>query len=291
MHSFRLHLQSPIPVTLQLREQIKHQIRVGLLQPGDQLPSLRDLAANAGVNRNTVVNALQELESHGWVRTHPGKGVFVATAPPVTHSGAELRILVGDALQQAAALGLSPEALALSALAHGQLDAMQEIPQMRVLAVSGSRDRAAELAALLQAALPVVAGQALPEDVPASPAGHVLAVVTTFHADAVRQTLGDTLPVFVLGPVAALQQVPRDCPLTLSAPDWLHAARIRAGLAAAGVDQPQIGLAAGVPVPTIAWDGGKLEEPLHLSAALLEELRAALAVPTEAPRRSVSPWF
>lgn len=291
MHPFRLHHQSSIPVTLQLREQIKHQVRLGLLQPGDQLPSLRELAEALGVNRNTVVNAFQELESTGWVRTHPGKGVFVTAAPPVQGSGAELRALLAGALRQAAALGLSAEAFALAALAHGQLQAPPDSPLTRVLAISGSRARAAALAAWLEGALPVVAAPAVPDELPGDPGTFALAVATVFHAAEVERTLGGTVPVLALGPADALAAVPRAVPLTVGAPDWVHAARIRRSLAAAGLDHPQIHLAADRETPVIAWEGGELVEPIQPSAALLEELQAALALPPEAPRRSVSPWF
>lgn len=291
MHPFRLNNAGPIPVTLQLREQVKHQIRLGLLKPGDQLPSLRDLAEALGVNRNTVVNALADLEAAGWVRTHPGKGVFVTATPPVAGGSAELLLLLAGALQQAAALGLGAEAFGLAALAHGQLQAPPEAPHVRVLAVSGSQERARALAALLEGALPVVAAPALPDELPAAPQGYALAVVTAFHAEEAEQALAGGPPVFVLGRAGALRAVPRQGPLTVGAPDWVHAAHVRRGLAAAGVDHPDIRLEAGRSEPVIAWAGGELAEPLHLTAALLEELRAALALPAEPPRRSVSPWF
>lgn len=291
MHPFSLHPESPIPVTLQLREQVKHQIRLGLLQPGNQLPSLRELAAALGVNRNTVVSALAELEAGGWIHTHPGRGVFVAAAPPTAGSAAGLRAVLAGVLRQAAGLGLDAETLALAVLAHSQLQAPPDAPQLRVLAVSGSRARAADMAAMLEGALPVVAAGTVPEELPRDCSGYRLAVVSTFHADEVRQAAGGALPVFALGPAAALRDVPRDRPLTVSAPDWVHAARIRRSLAAAGIDHPEIRLAADAPAPVIRWEGGELAEPLALSAALLEELRDTLHLPARAPTRSVSPWF
>src|SRR5690349_10124543 len=60
-----------------LVEHVRNAVARGELQPGDRLPSERDLAGLLGVSRTTVVNGYRELESRGLVRGHVGRGTFV----------------------------------------------------------------------------------------------------------------------------------------------------------------------------------------------------------------------
>ena len=76
-----LHLQidphSGVPVYRQMMEQIKYYIASGVLLPGDQLPSIRELAQKLSVNPTTVVKAYSELEHGEVIEMQHGKGVFV----------------------------------------------------------------------------------------------------------------------------------------------------------------------------------------------------------------------
>jgi len=80
-----LHVKPTIgvPIYAQITGQVKSRILSGILKPGDQLPSVRDLAVRLTINPNTVARAYQELERGGWVRTERGRGTFVADRPPV----------------------------------------------------------------------------------------------------------------------------------------------------------------------------------------------------------------
>lgn len=69
---------SPVPLYLQIVEQVRRLIAIGALTPGDRLPAVRDLAVRARVNRNTAARAVRELEAAGLVRTRVGQGTFVA---------------------------------------------------------------------------------------------------------------------------------------------------------------------------------------------------------------------
>ena len=66
------------PIYSQLIHQIKQGIVSGIFPPGERLPSVRDLATEAGVNPNTMQRALAELERDGFLENVPGKGCFVA---------------------------------------------------------------------------------------------------------------------------------------------------------------------------------------------------------------------
>lgn len=73
------------PVYLQLVDQIRYAAASGGLKPGEALPSIRPLAEELRVNRNTIAKAYAELESQGIIETLPGKGCFLkANSTPFT---------------------------------------------------------------------------------------------------------------------------------------------------------------------------------------------------------------
>ena len=73
-----LGASNPLPLYQQLVEQLRRQILLGVLEPGDKLPTVRELAVQARVNRNTAARAVQALEAAGLVHTRVGRGTFVA---------------------------------------------------------------------------------------------------------------------------------------------------------------------------------------------------------------------
>jgi GntR family transcriptional regulator len=74
---FQLNFKSGKPVYLQLVDQVKTAAAAGAVQPGEPLPSIRPLAEELRVNRNTVAKAYAELESQGVIETIVGKGCFI----------------------------------------------------------------------------------------------------------------------------------------------------------------------------------------------------------------------
>lgn len=73
----RVNFKSGLPIYLQIVDQIKAVAASGALQPGESLPSIRPLAEQLRVNRNTVAKAYSELESLGIIETLPGRGCFL----------------------------------------------------------------------------------------------------------------------------------------------------------------------------------------------------------------------
>ena len=73
----QINFKSGKPVYLQVVDQIKAAAASGALQPGEALPSIRPLAEELRLNRNTVAKAYSELESLGVIETLPGKGCFL----------------------------------------------------------------------------------------------------------------------------------------------------------------------------------------------------------------------
>src|SRR5512142_11463 len=74
---FQVDFKTGKPVYLQLVDQVRYAAASGALRPGDPLPSIRPLAEELRVNRNTIAKAYTELESQGVIETLPGKGCFL----------------------------------------------------------------------------------------------------------------------------------------------------------------------------------------------------------------------
>src|SRR5580658_4924250 len=84
---WQIDFKSGTPVYLQLVEQVRHAAASGGLQAGEPLPSIRPLAEELRVNRNTVAKAYAELENQGVIETIPGKGCFLKEVnSPLTKS-------------------------------------------------------------------------------------------------------------------------------------------------------------------------------------------------------------
>lgn len=65
------------PIYAQIFDGYRDQIAAGILQPGERLPSVRELAAQLTINPNTIQRAYRQLEAEGWILTIAGKGCFV----------------------------------------------------------------------------------------------------------------------------------------------------------------------------------------------------------------------
>jgi GntR family transcriptional regulator len=108
---FVLDGRSKVNTYVQLVQQVKQSLRVGLLTPGDQLPKVREVAQSLAINPNTVLKAYRELEIEGLVEGRPGLGTFVrrTLAGESLANQAELREELVAWLRRAYAAGLSPE--------------------------------------------------------------------------------------------------------------------------------------------------------------------------------------
>ena len=76
---FKVDRASPLPVYVQLAEQIRLLIRRGALSPGDPLPTVRELAVALGINANTVTRVYRDLQQEGLLRLERGLGTSVAS--------------------------------------------------------------------------------------------------------------------------------------------------------------------------------------------------------------------
>ena len=79
--AIQINRKSRIPLYLQIVDQIKQLVATGRLQPGEQLPTIRQLTVDLGVNRNTVAHAYKELNRERVISTQQGRGTFVSEQP------------------------------------------------------------------------------------------------------------------------------------------------------------------------------------------------------------------
>ncbi|MEU8386839.1 GntR family transcriptional regulator [Micromonospora sp. NPDC048842] len=88
MIEFHLDSRSGVAPYMQLIRQVRHALRLGVLNEGDKLPTVKEVVARVAINPNTVSKAYRELEYEGLVTARPGLGTFVT------------RTLVGDSLSK-----------------------------------------------------------------------------------------------------------------------------------------------------------------------------------------------
>ncbi|KIX11237.1 GntR family transcriptional regulator [Dethiosulfatarculus sandiegensis] len=103
--NFKLDRHSPLSLKGQIREGILGLIESGALQPGQELPSARDLARTLAVNRNTTWSAYRELARQGWVESSVGSGTRVSKGAKTRSRHASLEELFNRTLEQALTLG------------------------------------------------------------------------------------------------------------------------------------------------------------------------------------------
>ncbi|MCU1493185.1 MAG: GntR family transcriptional regulator [Acidimicrobiaceae bacterium] len=108
---FQLDTASGVATYLQLVQQVHQALQLGLLEPGDKLPTAQQVVAKLAINPNTVLKAYRDLEREGLVRPRPGMGTFVVRSLPGTDPTTLNRFLttLTDWLESARAAGLGPD--------------------------------------------------------------------------------------------------------------------------------------------------------------------------------------
>lgn len=113
MIEFHLDPSSGVPAYLQIVQQVRQAVSLGVLGPGDQLPTIKEVVAALAINPNTVMKAYRELVLAGVVDGRRGQGTFVArTVEGSSERDFEpLRASLVDWLARARAAGLDDEAI------------------------------------------------------------------------------------------------------------------------------------------------------------------------------------
>jgi GntR family transcriptional regulator len=108
---FQLDTGSGVATYLQLVQQVHQALQLGLLEPGDQLPTAQQVVGKLAINPNTVLKAYRDLEREGLVQPRPGLGTFVIRTLPGPDPTTLHRFLatLTDWLGSARAAGLGPD--------------------------------------------------------------------------------------------------------------------------------------------------------------------------------------
>ncbi len=114
MIEFRIDLRLGVPPYLQLVQQVRQALRLGVLHEGDQLPTVKDVVAQVAINPNTVLKAYRELEHEGLAAGRPGLGTFITRTLADSTLGAHraLGTELGRWLAKARRAGLDDESIA-----------------------------------------------------------------------------------------------------------------------------------------------------------------------------------
>ncbi len=114
MIEFRLSERSGVPTYVQLVQQVRQAVRLGLLQPGDRLPTVKEVVGKLAINPNTVLKAYRELDHEGLVEPRRGQGTFVSLAltPAAPADHAALQSALHRWIERAKAAGFDEEGVA-----------------------------------------------------------------------------------------------------------------------------------------------------------------------------------
>jgi len=113
MINFRVDGRSGVAPYLQIVRQVRQALRMGVLNVGDQLPSVREVVAAVAINPNTVLKAYRDLEREGLVEARAGQGTFVRARPPGPPPGTHSRLgrSLARWVREARAAGLDDESM------------------------------------------------------------------------------------------------------------------------------------------------------------------------------------
>ncbi|WP_436520186.1 GntR family transcriptional regulator [Actinoplanes sp. HUAS TT8] len=111
MIEFHLDARSGVAPYMQLIQQVRHALRLGLLKEGDKLPTVKEVVARIAINPNTVSKAYRELEYEGLVTARPGVGTFVTKTLGTSTGHEPLRRSLEEWLAGAREAGLDNESI------------------------------------------------------------------------------------------------------------------------------------------------------------------------------------
>ena len=112
MVEYRIDRRSGVATYVQIVQQTKQALRLGLLEPGDKLPTAREVVESTAINPNTVLKAYRELEREGLVEARRGLGTFVRRSLGATPADSPLRAELGAWASRARGAGLDRDDVA-----------------------------------------------------------------------------------------------------------------------------------------------------------------------------------
>ncbi|MBC7233147.1 MAG: GntR family transcriptional regulator [Chloroflexi bacterium] len=246
----RIQPNSPLPVHVQLKEQIKFLILNGELAPAARLPTARQLAGFLRINRNTVLRAYQALVQEGLIECKQGRGCVVVEflAPVAPPASTALLKIIDRAIEEAGELGVRPDDFATFAYARA-MQRMDVRVRRHVVFVECEPRIAAALAQAIQEKLAVKAIPVTLQDLQQPTAeveeylreAHVVAT-TFFHIQEVRQQLARTKKEVVglgvrlpLDQLVQISNIPASTPVAMICATYESALNMKHSLENAGI--------------------------------------------------------
>lgn len=110
MENFSIDERSGVPIWVQLRNRLVYLIQTGQYQPGDQLPTVHEMAVNLNINYNTVNKVYRSMETAGLIMSKRGRGTFVAENPASADEDSvesTIDAMMGDFIRQCEELGMT----------------------------------------------------------------------------------------------------------------------------------------------------------------------------------------
>lgn len=111
--SIRISAESRIPIYTQIVDRVRHLVATGKLKPGEQLPTIRQLAVDLRVDPNTVARAYAILDAEGVISTQQGRGTFIVEHPDeerlASFRAEQLRQMLSQVIMETLSLGYAPE--------------------------------------------------------------------------------------------------------------------------------------------------------------------------------------
>jgi GntR family transcriptional regulator len=126
---FHVDPDSGVAFYVQLEQQVRQALLVGILQAGDQLPTVKEVVGQVAINPNTVLRAYRDLERDGVVVSRPGVGTFVTAQPPTSIARHLYRSIQSDlerSIRKAHAQGIDDQTLA-ALFAHSLRENSKEV--------------------------------------------------------------------------------------------------------------------------------------------------------------------
>ena len=129
MIEFHLDSRSGVPAYFQLVQQVRQAIRLGILRPGDQLPTVKEVVTRLTINPNTVLHAYRQLDHEGLIEGRRGVGTFVSanSVPPPPDDLKGLRSSLDRWVGRARAAGLDDEGIAALVTEAVRLSAVSRV--------------------------------------------------------------------------------------------------------------------------------------------------------------------
>lgn len=112
MENFSIDERSGVPIWVQLRNRLVYLIQTGRYQPGDQLPTVHEMAVNLNINYNTVNKVYRSMETSGLIASKRGRGTFVAENLAFDDEDSlesTIDAMIGDFIRQCEELGMTRE--------------------------------------------------------------------------------------------------------------------------------------------------------------------------------------